>query len=79
MTAKSAVPTLYLGISDIATRLGIPRGTVMSWHERDKLPPADAMIGDRKGWLPNDRQMGALCFAPLLTPLIHPNVTKKRL
>lgn len=39
----------YLSRTGVAQRIGVKRGTV----DRYKLPPADAVIGDRKGWLPS--------------------------
>lgn len=39
--------TVYLNLTEFADRLDIARDTLAKY----KLPPHDAMIGDRRGWL----------------------------
>ena len=36
----------YLGITQFAERVGVKKGTL----ERYKLPPADVMVGNIRGW-----------------------------
>jgi predicted DNA-binding transcriptional regulator AlpA len=43
-----AVTIRYLNAREFAERIGVGRNTLWQY----KLPPPDAMIGDRKGWLP---------------------------
>lgn len=38
----------YLNRAEFAERIGVKRNTLWQY----KLPPEDAIIGDRKGWLP---------------------------
>lgn len=38
----------YLSLPEVAEYIGVQRNTIY----RYKLPPEDAKIGDRKGWLP---------------------------
>ncbi|MFD3426148.1 XRE family transcriptional regulator [Nocardia fluminea] len=51
----------YLGLSQVAERIGVVPGTL----KRYKLPPPDALVGASRGWLPqtiddwNDRRPGA--------------------
>ncbi|TPF96856.1 hypothetical protein EP30_05420 [Bifidobacterium sp. UTCIF-39] len=40
--------TEYLGVTDVAQRLGITKGALLSL----KLPEPDATIGRTRGWLP---------------------------
>lgn len=39
----------YLSRSEVATRIGLARGDSLSKYT---LPPHDAIIGGRRGWLP---------------------------
>lgn len=41
-------PARFLSRTDVAHRIGVKPDTV----NRYVLPPPDAVIGDRKGWLP---------------------------
>lgn len=41
-------PRVYLSTTEVATRIGVQRGTL----SRYKLPTPDARIGDIRGWLP---------------------------
>lgn len=42
------MPVTYLGVTDVARRLGISTAAVSAY----KLPEPDAMIGRTRGWLP---------------------------
>lgn len=41
--------TVYLNLTEFAERIDIARDTLAKY----RLPPHDAMIGDRRGWLPS--------------------------
>ena len=42
---------VYLSTADIAKRLGITHAGVSKLRTRGKLPPPDAQIADRYGWV----------------------------
>jgi predicted site-specific integrase-resolvase len=42
--------TDLVGLTQIAERLGVPRGTVDSWRHRGKLPEPNLMIGIHPYW-----------------------------
>jgi len=46
--AAAAGPTAYLSLREFAERIGVKPDTL----HRYNLPPADAIIGDRRGWRP---------------------------
>lgn len=48
MSAPTSEPTRYLTRSELAARIGVKPDTLNKY----KLPPEDAVFGDRKGWLP---------------------------
>lgn len=45
---KASKPIRYLERAEVAARIGVRPATLA----RYKLPPADAMVGSRRGWLP---------------------------
>ncbi|MEU1550186.1 hypothetical protein [Nocardia sp. NPDC005745] len=42
----------YLGLGEVAARLGISRNTLNTYGRKGQLPTPNAMIGDIRGWLP---------------------------
>jgi predicted DNA-binding transcriptional regulator AlpA len=47
---KTPVLTDPVGIKEVAERLGVQRGTVDQWLQRELMPPADCLIGGRPAW-----------------------------
>ncbi|WP_280248795.1 helix-turn-helix transcriptional regulator [Nocardia abscessus] len=42
----------YLGLGEVAERLGLSRNTLNGYGRKGKLPTPNALIGDIRGWLP---------------------------
>ena len=40
----------FLSVSDVASVLGVGRGTVNTYINRGSFPDPDALIGDYRGW-----------------------------
>lgn len=47
--ARGSEPIRYLERAEVAAMIGVKPATLA----RYKLPPADAMVGSRRGWLPS--------------------------
>ncbi len=43
-------PAEWLGLAEIAERLGVKRGTADVWRHRGLLPEPEATIGGRPAW-----------------------------
>ncbi len=48
--ARPREPVELVGLSEIAERLGVLRGTVDQWRHRDILPAPDFMAGGPAWW-----------------------------